>query len=206
MSHDLCEYGIDKSVLFVIIWLASGVMWCQTVILGADFATWTSHSWIYYKTLPRLHVTPYRFCPSVFIYLLTSVPAIWFLELHEFERRIRYARLTTTTERFNDTTVSIDVQQAVSEDLSAPIGSVLGVSKNGGINSDFCRPRNLCKKSGPSSDPTKRRAWPGSKPFDILMVFLKEFFEAVDLRKKITRRQTSWKSIWHAKTTNWTWH
>jgi len=29
-----------------------------------------------------------RFCPSVFFYLLSVVPAIWFLELHEMERRI----------------------------------------------------------------------------------------------------------------------
>jgi len=30
-----------------------------------------------------------RFCPSVFFYLLSVVPAIWLLELNEMERRIR---------------------------------------------------------------------------------------------------------------------
>ena len=30
----------------------------------------------------------YRFCPSVFFYLLSVVPAIWFLELHQMENRI----------------------------------------------------------------------------------------------------------------------
>ena len=65
-------------------------------------------------------------------------------------------------------------------------------------NSEFCSPRNLWKKFGPSSDPTERRAWPGSKPFDILMVFLKLFFETVDL-EKISRRQKSWKVTQLAK-------
>lgn len=30
-----------------------------------------------------------RFCPSVFFYLLSIVPTVWLLELHELERRIR---------------------------------------------------------------------------------------------------------------------
>ena len=34
-----------------------------------------------------------RFCPSVFFYLLSVVPAIWFLELNEMERRIEEERL-----------------------------------------------------------------------------------------------------------------
>ena len=34
-----------------------------------------------------------RFCPSVFFYLLSVVPAIWFLELNEMERRIEEQRL-----------------------------------------------------------------------------------------------------------------
>ena len=42
---------------------------------------------------------------------------------------------------------------------------------------------NLCKQFGPRSDPTKCRAWSGSKLFDTLMVFLKEFFKKVDFEK-----------------------
>ena len=38
---------------------------------------------------------------------------------------------------------------------------------------------NFCKQFGPSSVPTKRRAWSGSKLFDIL----KEFFQKVDFEK-----------------------
>jgi len=30
----------------------------------------------------------YRFCPSVFFYLLCVVPTIWLLELDELEKRI----------------------------------------------------------------------------------------------------------------------
>ena len=43
---------------------------------------------------------------------------------------------------------------------------------------------NFCKKFGPRSGATQCRAWSGSKLFDILMVFLKEFFETVDFEKK----------------------
>ena len=32
----------------------------------------------------------FRFCPSVFFFLLIAVPSIWFLELYEMERRIQY--------------------------------------------------------------------------------------------------------------------
>ena len=35
-----------------------------------------------------------RFCPSVFFYLLSVVPAIWFLELHEMEARIKEREAT----------------------------------------------------------------------------------------------------------------
>ena len=38
----------------------------------------------------------------------------------------------------------------------------------------------FCKHVGTRSGPTKRRARSGSKLFDTLMVFLKEFFENVD--------------------------
>ena len=42
---------------------------------------------------------------------------------------------------------------------------------------------DLCKQFGPRSGPTKCRAWSGSKQFDTLMVFPKEFFEKVDFEK-----------------------
>ena len=42
---------------------------------------------------------------------------------------------------------------------------------------------NLGKQFGPRSGPTNRRAWSGSKLFDILMVFLKEFFQKVNFEK-----------------------
>ena len=47
---------------------------------------------------------------------------------------------------------------------------------------------NLGKQFGPRSGPTNRRAWSGSKLFDILMVFLKEFFQKVNFEKN---RQTT---------------
>ena len=47
---------------------------------------------------------------------------------------------------------------------------------------------NLDKQFGPRSGPTNRRAWSGSKLFDILMVFLKEFFQKVNFEKN---RQTT---------------
>ena len=42
---------------------------------------------------------------------------------------------------------------------------------------------NLCKQFWLRSGPTKCLAWSGSKLFDTLMVFLKEFFEKVDFEK-----------------------
>ena len=42
---------------------------------------------------------------------------------------------------------------------------------------------DLCKQIGPRSGPTKCRAWSWSKLFDTLMVFLKEFFEKVQIEK-----------------------
>ena len=62
---------------------------------------------------------------------------------------------------------------------------------------------NLGKQFGPRSGPTNRRAWSGSKLFDILMVFLKEFFQKVDFEKnqqttkkheKLPSRQ--WVKLW----------
>ena len=43
---------------------------------------------------------------------------------------------------------------------------------------------NLGKQFGPRSGPTKCQALSGSKLFDTLMVFLKEFFKKVDFEKK----------------------
>ena len=59
-----------------------------------------------------------RFCPSVFFYLLSVVPAIWFLEIHEMEKRIRYKGKFNVSRALNDT---------ATEDLRASIDS-LGVS------------------------------------------------------------------------------
>ena len=46
------------------------------------------------------------------------------------------------------------------------------------------------KQYGPRSGVIKRQAWSGSKLFDTLIVFLKEFFEKVDFEKK-SRQQKS---------------
>ena len=43
---------------------------------------------------------------------------------------------------------------------------------------------NLCKQFGPRSGPTFCLAWFGFKLFDTLMVFLKEFFNKIDIEKK----------------------
>ena len=47
---------------------------------------------------------------------------------------------------------------------------------------------NLGKQFGPRSGPTNRWARSGSRLFDILMVFLKDFFQKVNF-EKISRRQ-----------------
>jgi hypothetical protein len=69
----------------------------------------------------------------VFIYLMSVVPAIWFLELHELNKRI--SRLHTTS---NLTTIAQKILAGEGlenntivekeEELSAQLGSVLGVS------------------------------------------------------------------------------
>ena len=67
----------------------------------------------------------------MFIYLLTSVPAIWFLELHEFERRVGRTSEPKPARVHNETAAYlVDTPPSVSEDLSAPVGSVLGVSQS----------------------------------------------------------------------------
>ena len=62
---------------------------------------------------------------------------------------------------------------------------------------------NLYKQFGPRSGPTKCQAWSGSKLFDALIVFLKEFFEKVDFEKN---HQTTKKreKISHGNLINWT--
>ena len=52
---------------------------------------------------------------------------------------------------------------------------------------------NFGKQFGPRSGPTNRRAWSGSKLFDILMVFLKEFFQKVNFEKKTADDKKAWK-------------
>ncbi|XP_029651406.1 transmembrane protein 26-like isoform X1 [Octopus sinensis] len=56
------------------------------------------------------------FCPSVFIYLLSVVPAIWFLELYEMEKRIQ-KDINSTLSAFNEST----------HDLHAHLGRFLGM-------------------------------------------------------------------------------
>ncbi|XP_022342266.2 transmembrane protein 26-like [Crassostrea virginica] len=63
------------------------------------------------------------FCPSVLIYLTMTVPAIWFLELHELEKRIDH-RLTN----FNLSNISLVEIHNETYDLSAHLGNVLGVN------------------------------------------------------------------------------
>ena len=53
---------------------------------------------------------------------------------------------------------------------------------------------NLGKQFGPRSGATKCQALSGSKLFDTLMVFLKQFFKKVDFEKKISRQQ---KKAWN---------
>ena len=42
----------------------------------------------------------------------------------------------------------------------------------------------LYKQFGPRSGPTECQSWSGSKRFDTLIVFLKQFFEKVNFEKK----------------------
>ena len=56
------------------------------------------------------------------------------------------------------------------------------------FNSQVSSADNFCKQFEPRSDPTNCWAWSGSKLFDTLRVFPKEFFEKVYF-EKISRRQ-----------------
>ncbi|XP_076472640.1 transmembrane protein 26-like [Babylonia areolata] len=69
------------------------------------------------------------FCPSVFIYLMCVVPAIWFLELHEMEKRIERRRQATAnvTLPAHGATRSRDLQNETEEELTAKLGTVMGV-------------------------------------------------------------------------------
>ena len=44
---------------------------------------------------------------------------------------------------------------------------------------------SFCKQFGPKSGLAECRAWFGSKLFDILIIFLKEFFDKYDFKKII---------------------
>ena len=64
---------------------------------------------------------------------------------------------------------------------------------------------NFCKQFGPRSSMTRCWAWSGSKLFDTLMVFLKEFFEKVHSENS---QQTTIKSfclfqVWAYSITRW---
>ena len=58
----------------------------------------------------------------------------------------------------------------------------------------------FCKQFGPRSGPTKCLSCSGSKLFDTLIEFLKEFFEKVDLEKKSADGNKSMKITQYAKT------
>ncbi|XP_052820555.1 transmembrane protein 26-like isoform X3 [Mya arenaria] len=72
------------------------------------------------------------FCPSVFFYLLSVVPAIWFLELNEIDKRIaarastlNATNLTIETSGKNDTKESLNLNL---EDLGLSISIPLAIS------------------------------------------------------------------------------
>ncbi|XP_060585684.1 transmembrane protein 26-like [Ruditapes philippinarum] len=67
------------------------------------------------------------FCPSVFIYLLTSVPAIWFLELHEFDKRVEIIEQANALAKSSNKTIYFINGRQELQDLSSQIGSILGV-------------------------------------------------------------------------------
>ncbi|XP_076451190.1 transmembrane protein 26-like [Babylonia areolata] len=76
------------------------------------------------------------FCPSVFIYLMCVVPAIWFLELHEMHKRIEKRQTANLTaiaqcqqylraQAYDNETYETAESE---EELSAHLGTVLGVN------------------------------------------------------------------------------
>lgn len=66
----------------------------------------------------------FRFCPSVFIYLMCVVPTMWFLELHELDKRLNDAM-----EQGNETNWFYTPKNESKEDLHANLGTVLGVKQ-----------------------------------------------------------------------------
>lgn len=56
---------------------------------------------------PRIHPCC-RFCPSVFLYLSSVVPAIWLLELDKIERRLRFEK---ETGELNLTAIGADLKK-----------------------------------------------------------------------------------------------
>ena len=48
---------------------------------------------------------------------------------------------------------------------------------------------SFCKQFGPRSGRTEYRVWPGTELFDTLMVLMKDFFEKINFKKKISRWQ-----------------
>ncbi|KAK7496766.1 hypothetical protein BaRGS_00011975 [Batillaria attramentaria] len=72
------------------------------------------------------------FCPSVFIYLMCVVPAIWFLELYEMDKRIEafdaMHEYRNVSELAKEWIMEERQENATKEDLHASLGTVLGVS------------------------------------------------------------------------------
>ena len=69
-------------------------------------------------------------------------------------------------------------------------------------NGNLSSAENLCKQFGPKSGLIECLSWSGSKPFDTLIVFLKEYFEKVIL-KKVGRRQQSMKNYQACEKSKW---
>ena len=51
---------------------------------------WVSWIFIYFIYRELYHFSTFRFCPSVFFYLCTVIPSVWFLELDLAERRLNF--------------------------------------------------------------------------------------------------------------------
>ncbi|KAL8578233.1 hypothetical protein ACOMHN_040994 [Nucella lapillus] len=66
------------------------------------------------------------FCPSVFIYMMCVVPAIWFLELHEMDKRIERWRSSNMTLTAYSLLRSHDFHNETREELKAVLGTVMG--------------------------------------------------------------------------------